>query len=47
MDGIQIANRCGFDIDGFMSDFGLKPVAMNMFRSEFQSGVLINDMMIL
>ncbi|XP_029188443.2 protein D3-like isoform X1 [Acropora millepora] len=47
VDGIQIANRCGFDIDGFMSDFGLKPVAMNMFRSEFQSGVLINDMMIL
>ena len=47
MDGIQIANRCGFDIDGFMSDFELKPVAMNMFRSEFQSVVLINDMMIL
>lgn len=44
---IQITNRCGFNIDGFMEDFDLQPVAMNMFRSEFQNIVLISDMMII
>ncbi|CAH3033825.1 unnamed protein product [Porites lobata] len=44
---IQITNRCGFNIDGFMEDFDLQPVAMNMFRSEFQNIVLISDMMVI
>ena len=47
MDGIHIANRCGFNIDGFMRDFDLRPVAMNMFRSEFQDGVLISEIMMI
>lgn len=46
VDGIHIANRCGFNIDGFIKDFGLKPVAMNMFRSEFQNAVIISEMII-
>ena len=47
VNGIRIANRCGFNIDGFMKDFYLKPVAMNMFRSEFQNVVIISEMMII
>ena len=30
-----------------MEDFDLQPVAMNMFRSEFQNIVLISDMMVI
>lgn len=46
MDGIHIANRCGFNVDGFMRDFDLKPVAMNMFRSEFPDIIIEDDMII-
>ena len=44
VDGIQIANRCGFNIDAFIQDFQLKPVAMNMFRSEHQNVVVISEL---
>ena len=46
MDGIHITNRCGFNVDGFMRDFNLKPVAMNMFRSEYQNAVIISEIII-
>ena len=46
MDGIHIANRCGFNVDGFIKDFDLKPVAMNMFRSEYQNVVVISELIL-
>lgn len=46
MDGIHIANRCGFNIDAFIQDFDLKPVAMNMFRSEYQNVIVISELIL-
>ena len=46
VDGIHIANRCGFNIDAFIQDFQLKPVAMNMFRSEYQNVVVISELIL-
>jgi len=46
VDGIHIANRCGFNVDAFMQDFQLKPVAMNMFRSEYQNVVVISELIL-
>lgn len=46
VDGIHIANRCGFNIDAFIQDFDLKPVAMNMFRSEYQNVIVISELIL-